>query len=68
VDVAEAAVNALKMQPIKQPLQGAMSRATRAVKMHIPKVATSAALSARVAPMKTATMRPWSKTAKPLSV
>jgi hypothetical protein len=68
VDVAAAAVSALKMQPTKQPLQSAMSRATRVARMRAPKVAMSVALSVRVAPMKTATMRPWSKTAKPLSV
>jgi len=64
--VAVVVVNALRM-PIKQPLQSAMSRATRAAKKAVQKDAM-VALSAIVARMKTETMPRWSNTPKPLSV
>jgi len=67
VAVAVAVVNALKMQPTKQPHQSAMSRATRVVRKAVLKDATNVALSAIVALMKTATIHRWSKTPKPLS-
>ncbi len=66
VAVVVAVVNALRM-PIKQLLQSAMSRATRAVRKAGQKDAMLA-LSATVALMKTATMPQWSKTPQPLSV
>ena len=66
VAVVAVVVNALKI-PIKQPLQSAMSRATRAARKAVQKDAMLA-LSAIVALMKTATTPQWSKTPQPLSV